>query len=195
MNANKIIASTLAGTLAITMVTLFGCSHVGANRIQNPPSASGELRFTVPDGWIAEKTSSSMRVAQFKLPRAEGDSDDGSLVIYYFGPAQGGSVQDNVDRWIGPMEAPEGKPAKDKAKTESKTINGLKITTVDVSGTYTAQMSPGSADRHHDANYRMRAAIAETPKGNYFAKLVGPEKTIARWDEAFTAFVNSFSFK
>jgi hypothetical protein len=192
MNQNKIIAYSIL----ITLVALFGCAHAGANRMQNqqnPPS--GDLRFTVPDGWLAEKPSSSMRVAQFKLPRAEGDSDDGSLVVYYFGPTQGGSVQDNVDRWIGQMETADGKPVTDKAKSETKTVNGLKVTTVDVTGTYTAQMSPGSADRHHDANYRLRAAIAETPKGNYFAKLVGPEKTIARWDEAFNAFVNSFAFK
>ena len=51
------------------------------------------------------------------------------------------------------------------------TVNGLKVTTVDVTGTYTAEMTPGGGDRHNDAKYRLRAAVIETPKGNYFPKL------------------------
>jgi len=37
--------------------------------------------------------------------------------------------------------------------------------------------------------------VIETPKGSYFAKLTGPEKTIARWDQAFRDYINSFQFK
>ena len=55
---------------------------------------------------------------------------------------------------------------------------------VDVTGTYTAEMAPGSGSFHNDTNYRLRAAVVETPKGNYFVKLAGPSKTIARWDQA-----------
>jgi hypothetical protein len=56
-------------------------------------------------------------------------------------------------------------------------------------------MSPGSGSAHNDANYRMRAAVIETPKGNYFLKLVGPAKTMSHWDQSFTDFVKSFEFK
>jgi hypothetical protein len=41
----------------------------------------------------------------------------------------------------------------------------------------------------------MRAGVIETPKGAYFIKLVGPEKTVARWDQAFQEFVRSAEFK
>jgi hypothetical protein len=44
-------------------------------------------------------------------------------------------------------------------------------------------------------NFRMRAGVIETPKGAYFIKLVGPEKTVARWDDAFMSFVKSAEFK
>jgi hypothetical protein len=56
-------------------------------------------------------------------------------------------------------------------------------------------MAPGSSEKRNDANYRMRAAVIETPKGNYFLKLVGPAKTIDRWDQSITDFVKSFEFK
>ena len=76
-----------------------------------------------------------MRVAQYKLPKAEGDSEDGSLVIYYFGQGQGGSTAANIERWINQMKQPDGSDSKDKAKEENLTVNGLKITSVAVSGT------------------------------------------------------------
>lgn len=136
-----------------------------------------------------------MRAAQYKLPKAEGDSEDASLVLYYFGATQGGSPQANIDRWISQIQQADGSSSKDKAKTETTTVNGLKVTTVDVSGTYTAEMAPGSGSMHNDANYRLRAAVIETPKGNYFLKLVGPTKTVSHWEQAYTYYVKSFEFK
>jgi len=134
-------------------------------------------------------------MAQYKLPKTEGDKDDASLVLYYFGANQGGTAQANIDRWIAQMQQADGSSSKDKAKTENLTINGLKVTTVDVSGTYTAEMAPGSGSFHNDADYRLRAAVIETPKGNYFVKLAGPAKTIARWDQSYTEYLKSFEFK
>jgi hypothetical protein len=196
---------TIAGT-SLALLTALSCSScsgtavtVGSNNpqspMQNAAKATGELRYKVPDGWMSEHPSSSMRAAQYKLPKAEGDGEDGSLVLYYFGAGQGGSVQANLDRWTGQMVEPDGSSSKDKAKTETFTVNGLKVTTLDVNGTYTAEMSPGSGTLNNKSNYRLRAAIVETPKGAYFAKLVGPEKTVARWDQAFVDYVKSFEFK
>ncbi len=40
-------------------------------------------------------------------------------------------------------------------------------TNLDVGGVaYTAQMSLGGDKRHNNTNYRLRAAVVETPKGN-----------------------------
>jgi hypothetical protein len=166
-----------------------------AQQNQSNVPATGELRFKAPEGWITEKTTSAMRAAQYKLPKADGDPDDASLVLYYFGAQQGGSAQANVERWINQIEQPDGSASRDKAKSETTTINGLKVTTVDVAGTYTAEMTPGSGDRHNAANYRLRAAVIETPKGNYFAKLVGPAKTVAKWEQAYSDYLKSFEFK
>jgi len=190
-------------TLTSVLLALVGYSACGgkgdATSIQqtnsNAAIESGELRFKTPDGWVAEKASSTMRVAQYKLPKADGDNEDASLVVYYFGATQGGSVQANIDRWISQMEQADGSAAKDKAKTETMVVNGLKVTTVDVTGTYTAEMAPGSGTFHNNSNYRLRAAVVETPRGNYFAKLVGPEKTITRWNQSFVDYLKSFEFK
>lgn len=136
-----------------------------------------------------------MRVAQFALPKASGDQEDASLVLYYFGPGQGGSIQANIDRWVNQMEQPDGSPSKNKAKTETLKANGLNVTLLDVSGTYTAEMTPGAGNRQNKSNYRMRAGVVETPRGPYFIKLTGPAKTISQWDQSFISFVNSMDFK
>ncbi|NIR48254.1 hypothetical protein GWO43_07295, partial [candidate division KSB1 bacterium] len=41
-------------------------------------------------------------------------------------------------------------------------------------------------------NFRLLAAIVETSGESWFVKLVGPEKTVAKWEESFYDFMNSF---
>jgi hypothetical protein len=144
---------------------------------------------------VEEKASSTMRVAQYKLPKETGDAEDASLVLYYFGPSGGGGTSANVERWIGQMKQPDGSDSKDKAREDSLTVNGLKITTIDLAGTYTAETAPGSGQFLNNPNYRLRAAVIETPKGSYYLKVVGPEKTVAKWNNSVTDFVKSFDFK
>jgi hypothetical protein len=161
-------------------------------RLQN---TAGELRYKVPDGWTVEKPTSDMRVAQYKLPRAEGDAEDALLIIYYFGQGQGGSAQANIERWINQIKQPDGQPSQERAKTDTLTVNGLQINTVDVTGNYSGGMSPDSAPVNNKSIYRLRAAVIDTPKGSYFVKLTGPEKTVNHWDQGYTDYLKSFEFK
>ena len=159
------------------------------------PSVSGELHFKVPEGWTTEKPTSDMRFAQYKLPKAAGDTEDALLVVYYFGQGQGGSAEANVDRWINQVKQPDGGASKGKAKTETLTVNGLPVNTVDLTGNYAGGMSPDSAPADNKSIYRLRGAVIDTPKGSYFVKLTGPEKTVAHWDQAYTDYIKSFEFK
>lgn len=149
------------------------------------------LKFDVPPGWVSKAPASSMRVAEFTLPRTGKDTEDAALVVYFFG-GEGGTVEANLDRWIGQMTQPDGRASKDVARTSAlQTRGGLKVTLVDVSGTYIAEVSPGEAERHNKPGFRLRAGVVLTPEGPYFIKLTGPAATVARWDESFTAFVGS----
>jgi hypothetical protein len=131
-----------------------------------------------------------MRVAQYKLLRAEGDAEDASLVVYYFGQGQGGSVSANLERWAGQMGQ-----TMDQSHKETLSVNGLAVTLLDVKGTYTGEMTPGSGTAQNKPNSRMRGAVIETPKGPYFLKLVGPARTVGRWEQEFMSFVKSAEFK
>ena len=158
-------------------------------------SQQSSLKFRIPAGWIEEERTSSMRVAQYRLPRVEGDTEDASLVLYYFGQGQGGSTAANIERWVSQIKQEDGSASKDKAKDEQLEANGLKVATVDIVGTYVAETSPGSGTLHNKPGYRLRAAVVETPKGSYFVKLVGPEKTVTHWNDSFLSYVRSFEFK
>src|SRR5215471_4883191 len=130
-------------------------------------AAAAGLTFTTPDGWKSSPPSSSMRVAEFTLARAAGDADDAQLVVYYFG-GSGGSVDANIQRWVGQMQQPDGNASTAAATRETRKVHGLTVTLVDVSGTYVAEMSPGATEHHNQSHYRLRAGVVETTNGPYF---------------------------
>jgi len=153
----------------------------------------GSFSIKVPPGWKSVETTSSMRKAQFNLPKAEGDKADAELVVFYFGQAGGGGVQANLDRWYGQFKQPDGSDTKDKAKSSKKKADGMDIIVVDVGGTYVApkQIGNPAAGSYNEKDYRMLAAIVPAPDGDHFFKLVGPAKTVAKWQKDFDATIAS----
>jgi hypothetical protein len=155
------------------------------------PAPAGALKFTAPKGWESRTPSSTMRVGEFVAPGVNGSAE---LVVYYFG-GTGGSVDANIQRWLGQMQQPDGKATSDVARRETKTINGLEVSLLDVSGTYVAEMRPGATEKHNSPGFRMRTAVITTPKGPYFLKFVGPATTVEAWKTGFDQFLNSLKFE
>ena len=156
--------------------------------------AQGTIRFDPPAEWIAEESTSPMRLAQFTLPKVEGDAEDGELVVYYFG-GEGGTVQANLERWTNQMLQPDGRPSADVATTTSFEIGYMPVTVLDVPGIFSAEVRPGSGMRYHKPGFRLKAAVVETPAGPYFFKLTGPDQTVLHWDGPFTALLESVRFE
>ena len=170
-------------------------SQPSSSSAPSSQTAAGEVHYRVPEGWTVEKPTSEMRLAQYKLPKPDGDGEDALLVLYYFGPGQGGTPQANIERWVNQVKQPDGSASQDRARTETLTVNGLQVSTVDVLGNYSGGMSQDSAPKDSKSIYRLRGAIIETPKGSYFVKLTGPEKTVNHWEQAFNQYIKSFEFK
>jgi hypothetical protein len=159
-------------------------------------SAAGTLKYTAPAGWVPKTPSSTMRLAEWTLPKASSDSEDGLVTIYFFGANMGGNAQANIDRWIGQLSQPDGRASKDLAKTSvGLTSSGLKISSVDVAGTYVAEVTPGSAEHFNKPGWRQIAALVETPGGPHFVKVIGPAATLAKWEASVAAFVKSISYE
>ena len=148
------------------------------------------IAFTVPDGWIREKPTSTMRVAQFVLP---GDAGPATLVITYFGADGAGPRDANIERWIEMVTVED--QAADDAKPQSKTVlqNGLVHTVVVATGTVSApSMRPGAPPVAPKLNHTLYGVILEGgPEGPLYLKAVGPAATIDAHRTALDAFDQS----
>jgi hypothetical protein len=154
---------------------------------------TGNVEYTVPEGWISETPSSNMRKAQFKLPGADGVAD-GELAVFFF-PGTGGAIAANLSRWYNQFKQPDGSPTAAIAKSEKKIVNGLPITITFATGTFmknAGMMMGGAHPAEELTDYALLAAIAETSNGPWFFKATGPAKTIEHWRSVFDEFVNSF---
>lgn len=161
--------------------------HDSSGLATSPPGAvssqgSGPVKWTPPSRWEA-KPASGMRAATYIIPPATGDSDGGECAVF---ENLGGSVQANVDRWIGQFEKTDGAP-----NQKSETISGLTVTTVDVSGTFKGGGPMMGNTSGPKSGYRLLGAIVEGPEGNVFFKLTGPAKTIAAAQDEFQAMLKS----
>jgi hypothetical protein len=173
---------------AVAVVVLAAVSAGAAGDVVRSEAVG--LRYAVAKSWERVPAASDMRAAQFRLPRAPGDTDDGDVVLYFFGPGQGGDPQGNLERWYGQFEQPDGRPSREAATVTRRTVSGLSLTVVDLAGTYSARMGP-----MHPAppkpGWRMLAAVVEGPGGPWFWKAVGPERTIAAARSDFDALLAS----
>jgi len=143
------------------------------------------VRWAMPANWKAD-AQRPMRLATYTVtPGAE-------CGVYYFGSGQGGSVDANLDRWIGQFQQADGKSSKAAAKIAKRTIHGLPVTTVDVSGAYTGMGGPTMQPGPAVAGYRLLGAIVEAPQGSIFFKFAGPAATIAANQAGFDKMLDSW---
>jgi hypothetical protein len=149
------------------------------------------LKSAAPSGWKEEAPTNQMRLAQFKLPKAKGATEDAELVIF---KNAGGNVRDNVARWKGQFTPPEGKTIDDVAKVSEIKIGGRDATLLDVHGTYLYKRRPfDPADKGEKRpDYRMLAIQFEGPNNLYHIRLVGPAKTVEQYKEGFETWLKNF---
>ncbi len=157
------------------------------------PSRTARLEFDPPAAWTSEKPANRMRQAQFVIPKAAGDPEDGQMILFFFGAGEGGPVQMNIARWRGQFTTSDGKPLPDSAvRTDSFEVHGLKVTTVEIHGRYApSPMMPAAGPVEPKDNYRMLAAIVETPRGTFFFKGLGPDATMQAQREAFIRMLHT----
>jgi hypothetical protein len=125
------------------------------------------------------------------LPAAPGD--EAELVIYYFGEQGAGTIEDNVDRWLGQFTQPDGKPTRDVAKIETTKIAGQDATLVAASGHFVASAMPGGGEAIDKLDQSLLAAIIASPSGPYYFKLVGATKTVEARSAQFRALLDSLA--
>ena len=111
-------------------------------------------------------------------------------MLFFFGEGKGGGVQENLERWYGQMTQPDGKASKDAGVVTIKSVKALKVTALDLPGTYKGMATPGGPPASAKDGYRLLAAIVEGPGGPWFFRVIGPEATVKASRPAFAAFID-----
>ena len=145
--------------------------------------SAGGLTWAAPAGWKAD-AARAMRAATYKVPAAKGDTEEAECAVFYFGQGQGGSVDSNLQRWVGQFEGAKA-PAPKKEK-----VLGFDVTSVELDGTYTGGGGP-MAPKTSKAGFKLVGAIVEGPEGAVFFKLTGPAKTVEAARADFSKMVKA----
>ncbi len=167
-----------SGTTTSTTATV---TTPSVSATATPTVASGpDVTWTMPSGWSSEPTV-GMRKATYRIAKAAGDAEDATVSVIQ----AGGTVDDNVSRWKEQFDAPH-----DFSRSES-TISNLKITMVEVHGTYTGGGVMVGESPNPRPGWALRGAIVSAGPQPYFFKMLGPDKTVAAARQDFQALVDS----
>jgi hypothetical protein len=156
----------------------------GATTVDPAAPRLAGVRWSTHEPLTWRAPTSPMRNAEYFVP---GEAGEALLTVFHF-PGMGGSVEDNVARWVGQFRGPDGAAAPSDVQTRN--VAGLDVTVIDVRGTFASGMMGGPSEPQ--ANQRLLGAIVSGPSGPVFFKLVGPEATVETAKSAFDDLVASF---
>lgn len=178
------------------LALLVAVAALGLARAEDKKGTEVELagmKSTTPADWKEEKPSNSMRLTQFKLPKADGDKDDAELAVFFFRGGSG-TVDANLKRQTAKFEPAAGKDKVEEAIDKEFKVGSVKATYQDVKGTFLSKFPPfdPNAKVTKKEGYRQLYVIFETKDGQYYLTLLGGDKTIEKHKKGFDEFLKNF---
>jgi len=157
--------------------------------------ADGKILLSAPASWVRKTPRVRFIDHEFAVPASKNDKEDGRVTVM----GAGGSVEDNIDRWIAQFKQADGSETKNQVPEADRKqkIAGLEVQKVDLTGTFhdSVPFDPSNKPVDRD-DYRMLAAIVVSPKlGNYFIKFYGPKQTVADHAEEFQKMIAGLQLK
>lgn len=139
------------------------------------------IQVPVPLRYRQQETPSRMRAAQFDVPATATDDETRTeLVAFHFGADQGGSMEENAERWFRqfrPHAAGENPLVRFEQDAD---VNGLKVARIVLEGIYEpGPMAQGRSVPDPNARWSMDAVMVEGgPEGSVFLRLTGPAEAV-----------------
>lgn len=175
--------------LQAVMSTLNAQKQTSATVTPVPTGGLAGIDLNVPEGWRQVPPSSSMRVAEFRLAGARPNDKEATLAVF---AGRMGTVEANINRWIGQFSQPDGSASGSQARRWHKTVDGMPVALVDVPGTYAPNMGMSQGPPPTpEPGFRMLGAIVDYGPKFYYFKLVGPRDTVSIWATSFETFINN----
>ncbi len=153
---------------------------------QNPPPQPvafriGTVRFDRPEGWSYSRPADGIRAAQLEKQGAEAPL---RITFTRFPPGSGGTVQANVDRWVGQFLRPDS-----PAHVETTADTAVPLTLVKITGVLRGGTPGGPAQNSPDT--LLLGAILEASDGLVVVKLSGPKTAVRREEKKFLELVRA----
>lgn len=142
---------------------------------EGPADEAPTLTWSVPAGWKALPNPNAMRIATYR-PKAGSEL----LVV-----RAGGSTDANIRRWIDQFDEQA------RSRRSRKTVHGLEVEILQVSGTYAGGNMMQSAPSEPHPGWSLLAAVVESAGAHYFFKLVGPTEEVEAARSSFDALIDS----
>jgi hypothetical protein len=148
------------------------------------------LSFTIPYKWQGRPVENANRAGEWQVPLPHDEDGEGAKVaVFYFGQGIGGGADENITAWKGLVLDPQGNPA--AAKVATLTANGLKISVVSIFGTYEQTVEQPGLPPVARPKFGLLGAVVETPQGNIYWQLTGPEALVTAMLPLFNRVVAS----
>lgn len=139
------------------------------------------IQFVVPASWRSVKPQTNIVEAEFELPRVEGDEHDGRLTLMF----SGGDPQEVISN----RTAEFRHDAEHSPRVTTIHIRDVEATWADLRGEW---KGPSFRPIEPRPDYRMLLVIIPcTAHSSFYAKLTGPQRTVAAHELAFRAFIES----
>lgn len=132
-----------------------------------------------------------MQKARYLVPPAAGDPEGATVTVFYFGPGMGGSVEANIDRWVGQFKGVDPK----LVKKSERAVGDMTQHIVEIpQGEFSSSMM-GMTGGEAKTGWGMLGAVVEAPSGKYFFKMVGPSKSVTGGRAGFMQLLESIQPK
>jgi hypothetical protein len=168
---------------ASLVVTLMGVAWAGDVEVAG-------MKSKAPEGWVEGKAG-DMRLATFKLPKVEGDATDAEMVIFFF-KGGSGSVKDNFKRQLNRFKGEDGKEP--EVKESKLNVGKIESPMQEITGTFLDKFPPfdPKAKETPRPGYKQLYVVTLSDAGDYYFRLHGPAKTIAKHEKDFLEFLKNF---
>ena len=141
----------------------------------------GTVRFDRPEGWSYSRPADGVRAAQLEKKSAAAPL---RITFTRFSPGSGGTVQANVERWIGQFLRTDS-----PAEVQTPAGTALALTLVKITGVMRGG-TPGGPGQDSPESLLL-GAILESPDGLVVVKFSGPKAAVSREERIFSELVRA----
>jgi hypothetical protein len=180
-----VLAALLIGCDKNTVPQETASSTPPPPKVDDPKTANFVgLTAPKPVTWIEHPPTGSMRAANYTVPGRDG-SEAAHIVVFYFGPTQGGTIEDNISRWRSQFQVTDSGNLPEP-KIDRFDVDSMAVTLVELAGEW---QEMGSASFTPDRVFLM--AIVEAPLGRVFIRFTGSTATVEVNRQAFLGMIRN----